>query len=150
MVCDDSAAAAYTQKRVAITNHGTSSLMSLLSDGLTASYMSNLDVVPLLARVLEKYGLGQHKEVAYVHSNMALVDMTELRQDVPAQPRLVMNDALNKVKEAVLGVQGKTFGLDTETDEYLHAWQDLFQWLVDLKNQKGIINDTGGYYHLPS
>ena len=78
--------------------------------------------------------MAHAKEIAWVHHNMAMVDMTEMRQDVPAQARSIMNDALFKVKNIVLGVQGKVLGQDAATDEYLKAWHDFFQWVFDLQD----------------
>ena len=67
---DHRAPCVYTQKRVAqqimeANNRAASSLIARLSDGLTASYMSNPDAVPLLTKVLEKGGMAHAKEIAW-------------------------------------------------------------------------------------
>ena len=97
------------------SNRAASSLIARLSDGLTASYMAHPDAVPLLTKVLEKNGMPHAAETAWVHHNMALIDMTEMRQDVPAHARTVMNEALFQVKKTVLNAQGKVHGQDAPT-----------------------------------
>ena len=101
------------------SNRAASSLIARLSDGLTASYMAHPDAVALLTKVLEKNGMAHAAENAWVHHNMALIDMTEMRQDVPAQARTVMNEALFKIKKTMLDAQDKVHGQNDATDAFL-------------------------------